>query len=76
MTDAEIQHELYEAIDQLSAAERMRLLAAAREIRSESPEGTPWATIQHLVGTLPDEDAREIMAAIDEGCEQIDVDEW
>ena len=76
MSQAEIQHQLYEEIDKLSAAEQMRLLATARELRSESPKGTPWSQIKHLAGTLPDEDAQEIMAAIDEGCENIDLDGW
>jgi hypothetical protein len=76
MTQSEIQHQLYEEIDKLSAAEQLRLLAAAREIKSEVPKGTPWSAIQHLAGTLPDADANEIMAAIEEGCENIDLDEW
>jgi hypothetical protein len=76
MTQAEIQHDLYEEIDKLNAAEQLRLLAVARDIRSEAPKGTPWSEIKHLVGTLPDADAREIMAAIDEGCENIDTNEW
>jgi predicted DNA-binding antitoxin AbrB/MazE fold protein len=29
-----------------------------------------------LIGTLPDEDAREMMQAIDEEFERIDADEW
>jgi hypothetical protein len=76
MTHAEIQHQLYEEIDKLSAAEQLRLLATARELRSVTPKGTPWSEIKHLAGTLPDEDAREIMAAIEEGCENIDLDGW
>ena len=76
MTPAEIQHQLYEEIDRLSAAEQLRLLAAARQMRSETPKGTPWSAIQHLAGTLPDEDAKEIAQAIEEGCENIDSDEW
>jgi hypothetical protein len=76
MTQTEIQHQLYEEIDRLSAAEQMRLLAAARGMRSVTPKGTPWAEIKHLAGTLPDEDAQAIMLAIEEGCENIDLDEW
>lgn len=76
MTPAEIQHELDEEIDKLSAAEKLRLLANAREMRSELPKGTKWSEIAHLAGTLPDEDAQEIIAAIEEGCETIDPDGW
>lgn len=76
MTPAEIQHKLYEEIDRLSVAEQLRLLAAAREMHSTSPKGTPWSAIQHLAGTLPDDDAKEIAHAIVEGCENIDRDEW
>jgi hypothetical protein len=75
MTPAEIQHMLHEEIDKLSAAEQMRLLAAARQMHTETPKGTPWSEIKHLAGILPDEDAEEITKAIEEGCENID-DEW
>ncbi len=76
MTQAEIQHHLYEEIDMLSAAEQMRLLVLARDLRSATPKGTPWSEIKHLAGTLPAEDAQEIMTAIEEGCEHIDLHEW
>ncbi|MDP4198411.1 MAG: hypothetical protein Q8922_04160 [Bacteroidota bacterium] len=76
MSQSEIQHQLYEEIDKLSAAEQLRLLASARAMRSETPKGTPWSEIQHLTGTLPDEDAKEIISAIEAGCENIDLDEW
>jgi len=76
MTHAEIQHQLYEEIDKLSSAEQIRLIAAAREIRRELPKGMPWEEMKRFVGTLPDEDAAEIIAAIEEGCENIDYDGW
>jgi hypothetical protein len=76
MTQTEIQHQLYDEIDKLSATEQLRLLAAAREMKSVRLEGTPWSKIKHLAGTMPDEDAEEIIAAIEEGCETIDLDGW
>ena len=76
MTPAEVQQQLYEEIDKLSAAEQLRLLAAARGFKSDTPKGTKWSEIEHLVEKFPDEDAKEIMAAIEEGCENIDYDGW
>ena len=76
MTQAEIQHQLYEEIDKLSSAEQLRLIAAAREIRSELPKGMPWEGMKRYIGVLPDDAAAEIIAAIEEDCENIYPDEW
>ena len=75
MTPAEVQHQLYEEIDKLSAAEQLRLLAAARGMKSDRPRGTKWSEIEHLVETIPDEDAKQMMEAIEEGCENIESDD-
>ncbi|HET6400117.1 MAG TPA: hypothetical protein VFH95_01850 [Candidatus Kapabacteria bacterium] len=78
MTPAEIQHELYEEIGRLAPEQQQRLLELAHELKRKSalPKGTPWSEIKHLAGTLPDEDAAEIIAAIEEGCEDINYDAW
>lgn len=38
--------------------------------------GTPGAEIVQLAGILPDEDAEQMLRAIEEGCERIDPNEW
>lgn len=39
-------------------------------------EGSRAHPFADLIGTLPDEDAREMMQAIEEEFERVDVEEW
>ena len=51
-------------------AEHSRLTLTL-ELREAGPH-----PLADLIGTLPDEDAREMMQAIDEEFERIDAEEW
>ena len=77
MTPAEIQHELYEEIGRLAPEQQQRLLELARGLkRSQLSPGMSWEEMKRYAGTLPDDAAAEILAAIEEDCENIDLDEW
>jgi hypothetical protein len=78
MAPFDLRHQLEEEIDHLAPEQQQRLLEVARSMiqKKELPQGTPWSELKHLAGILPDEDAAEIMAAIEEGCENIDYEGW
>lgn len=46
------------------------------ETDQERPPGVPGRELLDLAGTLSDEDARQMLEAIEEGCEQVDPNEW
>lgn len=75
MSEIELKEELRREVETLSPAQLQKLLEFARKVK-EAPRGTPGHTLSHLAGTLPDEDAREMMAAIEEGCGQIEWESW
>lgn len=75
MLKNELKEELKREVETLSPAQLYKLLQFARKVK-ESPRGTPGHTLRPLAGTLPDEDAREMMAAIEEGCGQIEWESW
>ena len=77
--DPLIQSELLPYLGQLPADEQARVVDFARTLVT-SPErkkvGTPGKELLRFAGTISHEDALQMMAAIDEGCEQIDANEW
>lgn len=40
------------------------------------PRGAPVTDLLQVAGILDDESAREMMAAIEVGCERVDLDGW
>jgi hypothetical protein len=49
---------------------------AALGHEAQLPRGASIDDLLRVAGTLDDRSAREMMQAIEEGCEQVDVDEW
>jgi hypothetical protein len=79
--------ELYDRqVRALNTAERIRLAhlimadldhgVSSDPAHSATIAGTPLSELLRFSGSIADEDAEEMMQAIEEGCEQIDVDEW
>jgi hypothetical protein len=48
------------------------------ELQEETrlPRGASADDLLRVAGTLDDKSAREMMQAIEEGCERVDFDEW
>jgi hypothetical protein len=68
-----LDREISEAIARLSPGQQRRVLEFARSL-DEPRRGVPGATLLRFAGTLSAEDAREIAAAIEDGCERIPGD--
>jgi hypothetical protein len=82
--DPLIQTELLSYLGQLPADEQARVVDFARTLVT-SPKsnkvgtpkvGTPGKELLRFAGTISREDAQQMMAAIEDGCEQIDVNDW
>ncbi|MGW8255995.1 MAG: hypothetical protein ACWGMZ_00765 [Thermoguttaceae bacterium] len=76
MIDITFQNELLEQIAQLPEDLQRQVLMFAKKLKSTPSRGTPGRELLRFVGTITDEDAREMMNAVEAGCEQIDYDEW
>jgi hypothetical protein len=76
MIDLTFQNELLKQIDQLPSDLQEQVLVYAKSLKSTTPQGTPGRELLRFAGTISDEDAQEMMKAIEEGCEQIDYDKW
>jgi len=63
-------------LDRLSPEQQKRAAELVHGLVSPLPKGTPGRELLRFAGTLDDESAREMIAAIEEECERVDLDEW
>ena len=76
MIDIAFQNELLKQIDQLPSNLQEQVLSFVKNLKSATPQGTPGRELLRFAGTISDEDAQDMMKAIEEGCERIDYNEW
>ncbi len=71
--------QLYQHIEELPAElaqEVLDFLLFVKTRRDRAPLGTPGKAFLTFVGLFPKSDLAEMTQAIEEGCNQIDVNEW
>ena len=76
MIDTTIRNELLKQVEQLSAELQRKVLDFAVALVQSEPKGTPGKELLRFAGLLDSEDAREMIDAIEKGCEQVDTNEW
>ncbi len=75
MTSA-IEQELREHLEQLPPEQQQRVLDCARGlVRGRNPRGSGAALVE-FAGSIPADDLTKIAQAVEEGCEQVNPDEW
>jgi len=70
-TNADIQAELGD----LDPDAQQRVLDYVLSLKQGKP-GTPEATLAAFAGAISPDDLQLIQAAIEQGCEQVDLNEW
>lgn len=63
-------------LDRLSPEQQKRAAEFVGGLVSSLPQGASVEDLLKVAGTLDDESAREMMEAIEDGCERVDPDEW
>ncbi len=71
-----IEKELREQLDQLPASQQRRVLDFARALAAKQPQAASGRALRRFAGTIAKEDLALIAQTIDEGCEQVNPDEW
>ena len=71
-----IEKELREQLDQMPAAQQRQVLDFARALAAKKPQTASGRALRRFAGTIAKEDLAMIAAAIGEGCEQVNPDEW
>lgn len=71
-----ITDELMDEMRRLEEGERRRVLEYARSLSERPPKGTRGEALGEHFGVWPADVADEISAAIEEGCERVNLDAW
>lgn len=71
-----IEKELRKQLDKLPAAQQRQVLDFARTLAARKRQIASARALSEFAGTIAKEDLALIAQAIDEGCEQVNPDEW
>ena len=74
--DTPIVDKVIEQLKTLPHELQWRVLEFTRALSISSPHGVPGQQLLRFAGTIPFEDAQLMREAIEEGCEQVDTNEW
>jgi hypothetical protein len=66
-----IKKRILEDLDRLTPEEQVRAAELVRGLVSPLPKGASIEDLSKVAGTLDEESAREMMAAIEEGCGRV-----
>lgn len=76
MSDRSSREEILEAMEGLGESERRRVLEYMHSLSDGPPRGVPGESLLPFLGSIPRVDVDEMAAAIEEGCEKVNLDAW
>jgi len=71
-----MERELREQLDQLAPDQQRQVLNFARALAAAPVRGLSGRALTRFAGTIAKDDLAIISGAIEEGCEQVNSDEW
>jgi hypothetical protein len=71
-----VKDQILQDLDRLSPEQQQRAADLVHGLITPLPKGASIEDLLKLAGTLDDQSAREMMQAIEEECERVDLDEW
>ncbi|HET9768395.1 MAG TPA: hypothetical protein VFS60_16205 [Thermoanaerobaculia bacterium] len=76
MAPAAIKQQILSDLDRLSPAQQHQAAEFVRGLARQTLPGVPGRALLRFAGALDDESARQMLEAIDEGCERVDAADW
>ncbi|HEY2881340.1 MAG TPA: hypothetical protein VGJ15_02880 [Pirellulales bacterium] len=76
MVDKAVRDQLIEKLDQMPVSLQRRVLEFASTVGDRLPPGMPGSELAKFAGAISPEDCALMEKAIEEGCEQVDLNEW
>ena len=67
---------ILEQVRALLPEEQQRVLEFARALATSRPRGVAGKDLLRFAGTIPKDDLKMMCVAIEEGCEQVNANEW
>lgn len=74
--DTHIVEKVIEQLKVLPQELLWRVLEFTRALAESTPRGTPGQQLLRFSGAISPEDPRLMSEAIEQGCDQVDTDEW
>jgi hypothetical protein len=74
--ESAIDKEIREQLEQLPAAQQRQVLDFVRALAAKKRQASSGQALSQFGGTIAKEDLAQIALAIEEGCEQVNPDEW
>jgi hypothetical protein len=74
--DTSIVEKVVEQLKSLPQELQWRVLEFTRALAISTPPGVSGAQLLKFAGTIPHNDVEIMSEAIEQGCEQVDADEW
>jgi hypothetical protein len=71
-----LQSEIGDQLRVLPPDEQRLVLDFVRALAASKIQGVPGKQLVRFAGTIPSEDLQRMSASIEEGCEQIEINEW
>ena len=75
MTTQTVTTKIVDALHDLSLEKQREVLAFTRSLKAR-PAGVKGASLLSFAGSIDAAELAQMQAAIEEGCERIDADEW
>ena len=76
MSDSTIKQAIIEQLDHMPYEVQHKVLDYAQSLVPYPPKGTSGKLLLRFSGSIKTEDIIVMTQAIEEGCEQVDIDEW
>ena len=76
MGDPAFKKEILDQLEKLDVPQQQQVLRYARALAAVGSDGVPGKELLRFAGTIEQDDLQRIAQAIEEGCEQVNLDEW
>jgi hypothetical protein len=76
MVNPSIKAQILSDLERLSPDKQTRAAELVHGLISPTPKGIPGRDLMRFAGVLDADSGREMIEAIEEGCERVDLDEW
>ena len=76
MINSPVKKEIRDQVDQLPIEQQRLVLDFARKLANAQPRGVPGRSLLRFAGTIGSDDLLAMKDAIEQGCEQVDRNEW
>lgn len=76
MVIAAVKEKILDDLDRLTPEQQRRAADMVHALTTEPLMGTPGRALTRFSGVLDLESAGEMSAAIEDGCERVDLNEW